>query len=193
MTSGDPESVARNSFAVLTFNYDRSLEQFLLVALQNRYDIGPAQAAQLLAAIPIIHLHGQLGHLGALNLDLGVRPYQTAIAPETIKLAAAGIKVVHEDIGHYAQFAKASELLRAADEIWILGFGYLERNVRRLGLNAFNRPDGRALKLWGTAFGLGDAEKSDAVTLVTAGIAPGLTCGERGWDALTLLREQWTR
>lgn len=192
MTTGKPEDFTENKLSILTFNYDRSLEHFLLVALQNRYNIGPTQAAQFLAAIPIIHLHGQLGQLGEkLDLDAGMRPYDGAIAPATIKLAAAGISVVHEDIGHYPQFTRANDLLRAADQIWILGFGYLERNIKRLGEHAFNRPDGRSLTLWGTAYGLGHAERAMVVNLVTDGIAPGLSAGERDWDALTLLRERW--
>src|SRR5579872_4927746 len=58
-----PDEFVRNALSIVTFNYDRSLEHFLLVALENRYGIGRERAAVLLERISIIHLHGQLGSL----------------------------------------------------------------------------------------------------------------------------------
>jgi hypothetical protein len=53
----------RNQFAVITFNYDRSFEYYLFVALKNSYGKSDDEVARKLDKIPIVHVHGQLGFL----------------------------------------------------------------------------------------------------------------------------------
>lgn len=189
---GSVDDFARNKIAFLTFNYDRSLEFFLLEALQNKYGIGLTQAQQLLDEIPIVHLHGQLGKLAAkVDPQTGTRPYMVNLAPASIALAAEGISIVHEDIGSYPQFGRARDLLRTAEQIWILGFGYLRENVERLDQISFWDGGGRGLQLFGTFYGLADAEIRAAKDLVTRGQSPGIAHGAPDWDVLRLLRERW--
>src|SRR5262249_53254614 len=66
-----PDDFRQNNLSVLTFNYDRSFEQFLFLALQDRYGIGPTDAANLLDEMPVVHLHGSLGSLPPLAPGYG--------------------------------------------------------------------------------------------------------------------------
>lgn len=58
---GTFDDFAKNKLAVITFNYDRSFEQFLFIALTHRFNKGPKEVADAIATIPIIHVHGQIG------------------------------------------------------------------------------------------------------------------------------------
>ena len=50
--------------SVITCNYDRSLEQYMYVALKNRFrDSTDQKIAQLMDEVPIIHVHGSFGRL----------------------------------------------------------------------------------------------------------------------------------
>jgi hypothetical protein len=60
---GRKEDFRRNKLVVVTFNYDRSFEASLFVALKNSYNLTDEECAEYLRAIPIIHVYGQLGGL----------------------------------------------------------------------------------------------------------------------------------
>src|SRR4030095_6872791 len=49
---------------VVTFNYDRSLEAFLLIAIRNRFNLPPDEARQKMdALVAINHVYGWLGQI----------------------------------------------------------------------------------------------------------------------------------
>ncbi len=65
-----------NKLTVVTFNYDRSLERFLITAFANSFDVDVGDAAEIVsAAIPVVHVHGQLGALSESVVADGRRPY----------------------------------------------------------------------------------------------------------------------
>ncbi len=49
--------------SVITFNYDRSLEQFLWKAFLRSFDLEPVRATEMLNRIEIVHAYGSLGPL----------------------------------------------------------------------------------------------------------------------------------
>ena len=53
----------KNNISFITFNYDRSLEQFLFEAVLCRFGKSPKECAEKLKSIPIVHLYGQLDPL----------------------------------------------------------------------------------------------------------------------------------
>jgi hypothetical protein len=57
----DFETFAQNRLSVLTFNYDRSFEHFLVVVLSRKYNLPRSRAWQEVKRIPIHHLYGSLG------------------------------------------------------------------------------------------------------------------------------------
>jgi hypothetical protein len=129
---------SQNKLAVITFNYDRSLEAFLFTALKNTYGASDNCVADALRAIPIIHVHGQLG---LLEWQIGSDPiterrtYDQMTNYQTIKLAAAGIRIIHEAM-EMSGFDEAHQHLCRASRIYFLGFGYHPMNMERLRLDA---------------------------------------------------------
>lgn len=124
------EQFSKNALSVVTFNYDRSLEQYLYTALKNSYGKDQQSVVEQLESIPIVHVYGQICKLPWQDPD--GRDYNTTQHPDSVKQSAAGIKIVHE--GETADtFERAKELIEAADSIIFLGFQYHEVNMQRLG------------------------------------------------------------
>lgn len=150
------------------FHYDRSLEYFLLTSLKASYGLGDRKAFDLLRAIEIIPVQGQVGRLALSHMPGDARSYEADLEKTKLKTAIAGIEVVHEQetLGLPSKFAQAQAILREADVICFLGFGYLEANLQRLGIQTIaNKPDRRKLpNLFGSAFHL---PKSDAQRVAT--------------------------
>lgn len=172
------EEFRSNNVSFVSFNYDRSLEHFLFTSLVNTYGQNESACAEVLTDhIPIIHLHGQLGHLPWQSAN--GRGYNQEINPQVVKLCAKEIKVVHEDIadGRDKEFSRAKQLLADADHVYFLGFGYGSKNVDRLGMASWG-----AGKAVGTAVGLTDKEAGDIKTMTN-----GSTVLAKA-DCLNLLR-----
>ncbi len=73
--NADSVGFRMNKLAVITFNYDRSLEAFMVSALQHSLGVPECEAAEILGHMPIVHVHGQLGALGICSKSLEDRPY----------------------------------------------------------------------------------------------------------------------
>lgn len=146
------ERFSENRLAVVTFNYDRSLEYFLHTAVRHSYGLDVEQAADILTAIPIVHVHGQLGWL-PWQSDTGTRSYEGRVAPDTIATAAEGLRVMHETQASAKAIRDARAHLHGAQRVIFLGFGYHDANLQRLHLR-----DLENVTCMGTSFGLGVAE-----------------------------------
>ena len=128
------DSFGSNQVSIITFNYDRSLEQYLITALQNSYGKSESECAAILQQIRIIHIHGQLGFLPWQSERS--RLYKESQLSEHIQNSAAGIKIIHDDIDleKDPEFRRAHEILNDAQIVYIIGFGYNETNVKRLSI-----------------------------------------------------------
>lgn len=147
-----------NKLSVLTYNYDRSLEHFLLQSLMSTYrhtGDDPAPCWVQLKKIPIVHLHGQLD-------DLHQRPYSKTLTPEIIKQSAPHIKIIHENIADDPQFTQAHDLLRKAERVYFLGFGYHPVNLERLCLDVLQIRNVASVQ--GTALNFGRIALDDLKT-----------------------------
>lgn len=118
-----------NPLSVVTFNYDRSLEFYLFRALATRYR-SEARAADAMAQFQLIHLHGSLGTLR--QLDSNGREYDDKLSPSAISNASEKIIIVSEASGETVEFGQAQQLLRKAQRIVFLGFGYHADSIKRL-------------------------------------------------------------
>jgi len=157
------EEFAENKLSILTYNYDRSLEQFLLTSLrfgypdkEDEYD----QCWEQLSKIPIIHLHGSLGgfpHSGPDTLNHLERVYEPYVTVRDLIVCAKTIRVISEDVAHQ-QYQEAHNLLRSADVICFLGFGWDPTNLSRLEMNTPGNWN-RSTKRYGTIYNKGNAER----------------------------------
>jgi len=157
------EDFSKNQLSILTFNYDRSLEQFLFTALKNLYGKSDEECIKAVETIPIIHLHGKIGNLPWQGGD---RPYegydvlsfsQNGSAATWLAEGIEGIKILHEgSVKPSTEFSKAHRLLSKAKRIYFLGFGYHPINIKRLRVD---RLDKLQLKqATGTVYGLTPVE-----------------------------------
>lgn len=133
------EEFDQNKLSVITFNYDRSLEHYLFTALKNtHHKQKDEEVAEKLAAIKFIHVYGKLGYLSWQKPRLSFVPY--GFLPNNRKQvlytrrASEHIRIIHEevDVNQDAIFKEAHELLRNAQRIYFLGFGFNEINFKRL-------------------------------------------------------------
>ena len=171
----------QNKLAIITFNYDRSLEHYLLVALRNTYGRDIDECIDVLRAIPIVHVYGQLSRhpypfdKGSLAYRTGGDEYFAAVN------AAAGISLLHEAEPALDQ---AKALLDGAERVCFLGFGYHPTNVERLRL----LNSARSRSVFGTARGLIGGEIDAVENTLQRTLLPGAVTLE-DVDNLVLLRK----
>lgn len=165
---------AHNKLSVLTFNYDRSLEHYLLQSLLHSYGRNQEETERAYKAVEIVHLHGQLG-------TLNERPYSNEINTDYARIAANGIKVIHENgVAAQPQFERAQKILAAAHRVYVIGFGYDATNVERLNIEAI-APN---VPINGSALGFTSLERGRVQRL----FKDRITLGQDHWDCLTFLR-----
>lgn len=172
------EQFRSSQLSVITFNYDRSLEHFLFLALKHSYGLSDEECCEGLKAVPIVHVYGTLG--GSLHLEEGSRPYNNEVTPDVVKQCASAIRVLHEGKTDNPELDKAHKLLMQARVICFLGFGYYYDNIRRL------RPEllPEDSELFGTAFGITAQEQERIKPYL-----PPITMGGEETGVLRFLRD----
>lgn len=137
--------------AIITFNYDRSLEAYLHSRYHARCsDKGISWEdswAELQEQLPIIHVHGMLGSYPKI-------PYEEKLE-DLLKLSKE-IKIIHElskikNGFANEEFKLANEYLTKSDKIVFMGFGLHKENIERL--NYFNTKNMHGLLEISGAFG----------------------------------------
>jgi hypothetical protein len=176
------EKFGENRLSIITFNYDRSLEHYLLNALQNSHAQRPEEYAKALAKIPIIHVHGQLGRHpypqpGCRQYSPHLQDYRAASE------AAAGITLLHEETS--GSLEQARQLLAAAERIGFLGFGYHSLNIERIAIDTAGVG---SKSIVGTTRGLLGRERQDVQDRIAAAFGSAMTPLDDGGDSLSLLR-----
>ena len=136
------DEFGKNRVGFVTFNYDRSLEAYLEEALANAYGKSNEEAAEQLASIEVVHLHGQLGFLPTGGQPpKRTRPYKDDRTTQATEIGAGEIRVIHENIdsANDEHFIKACSMIRGAAKVFFLGFGFHPENLQRLQIASLNR------------------------------------------------------
>jgi hypothetical protein len=126
-----------NKLSIVTFNYDRSLEAYLISVLNNNFGTKPATIASSLKNM-IIHVHGSLGPATTYGAKLSV---------SSIRTAADRIKIVHETESQAPEFTEARSRIADSENVLFLGFGFHPANMNKL--DSFN-PSGPVRRISGT-------------------------------------------
>jgi len=164
--SGPFDSFGDNAVSFITFNYDRVLEHVLFNTVKHRYGKPDVECATVLRKIPIVHVHGSLGPLPWQESD--GRPYHPPRQTQEVGAAADRIKIVCESAEEDLEFNEARTLIREAQRIYFLGFGYNRNNVERLHLGECKE----GAWIYGTANGSSDREQEDVCALLNTQIDP---------------------
>jgi hypothetical protein len=180
-----PDKFRDNKVSIITYNYDRSLETYLVTALANSYCLDAETAMQFLPQI--IHLHGKLGDL-PWESESG-RPYGKIDNPADVERAAQSIRIIHdESLEDEPQFTKAHKLLQEAARVIFLGFGYDQTNLRRLYLDYLKHWTSLP-PMYGSSFGFSELEKSEIINRISA-YNVTVSLGHPTRTALQYLREE---
>ena len=185
------EDFKDNKISFITYNYDRSLEYFLLTAIQNSYGLSYEQAAETILNFPIIHVHGQLGHLPKFQqnvLEYGFCHGQE-LNPEIIRMAMSEIKIIFELESTTPEFKKARELLNQSSKICFLGFGYHSTNIIRLMQN-FKENNFISERIIGSAYGIEIGERPEIENTFKKYNRTKIYLGERDQDVLAFIRSK---
>jgi hypothetical protein len=180
------EETRENKLAVITFNYDRSLEHYLYLAWHNQWGKSADDVAELIGSFPIIHAHGKLGDLPWMR-KVPNRSYDRLPNEDAIRLATKGMAIVHEE----QTPAMKQEIVNAvewAERIFFLGLSYDQYNMAKLGFPY--KQSGSPARIAGTCFGLTPAEAADVEhnyeVDLNEGSTANLTCLNwlRNWGRL---------
>jgi hypothetical protein len=136
---GSAEGFLDNDLKVITFNFDRSFERSVCLALEANFNLDATQAAELASHIPVLHVHGQLGIPAWADSrdqapDPSRRHYLHVLRDGELQACAAQIRIIHEEVEKSPELAQAREWLREAEVIAFLGFGFHPLNLERLSV-----------------------------------------------------------
>jgi hypothetical protein len=152
-----------NNVRIITFNYDRSLEMFLAIALSSHHGRPFAEALNKVYQLPIIHVYGTLGLIGEQTVA-PTRPYSNDLGAAPVRIAAESIRVIPEHRDNEGDKKKIRDMIATAKRICYLGFGYDPLNVERLCLDAM--PGDFKQDVLGTAYDFRSGELVAAVKAV---------------------------
>lgn len=124
------ENITNHKLKIITFNYDRSLEFFLLRSVQNSFvELFDKKLKEIplkkIIGIPIIHTYGTVGELDNERDYFGY-----GIQPRDIISEYTRIKTI------YTEREKNSEIekyISEAKRVFFLGFGFAPENMELLG------------------------------------------------------------
>lgn len=171
------DGLKETQLRIITFNYDRSLEYYLLTTIQNSFGILRDKAAEHLRYLPILHVYGQLGDLPELaenRNDACAYDHQKVTAVR-IRTGARSIRVIDEQRDEDEVFARALEWIKTSHRICFIGFGFDSTNVRRLKLRELRAQsleasfDSIQCAGYATTYGMEDAERALVINLLTRG------------------------
>jgi hypothetical protein len=171
----------------VTFNYDRTLEHFLLVRLVNSFGIPTKLAIEKAKMFNTIHVYGSLGEFSTAVLSRkdattgGRSPQQ--FTPREFQEAANSIRLMYDDRLSDELIADAKEEIASAEVVCFLGFGFDPDNISRLELNTrCNNKFAGA-----TRYKVAEGDWIRAITAMKP--AAFSVQADREWDSLKFLHE----
>jgi hypothetical protein len=153
----NPGKIGSAHFSFFTFNYDRSLEHCLREALLSGNAASSEGVEQdLLSRQNLCHVHGNVGPLPwqppADHADR--REYGQPVTAASLTQIAYDILLPYES---FRVHAVHQEMLTSADVIAIIGLGFHEQNLGRIGFDQLTRTPGK--QIFATTFNLQDEAK----------------------------------
>lgn len=157
----------------IIFNYERSIEHFLFNAISNYYNLAPDKVKEILSNVSFSHVYGMLAPLGWQEdnpnkvLEYG-NNLQKDNKLDKLYQCISNIKIVNEDRENLDSIkAHYSQLIKNAQRVCIMGFGFLDSNYKLLGIEEYKKERGKSgiefSKFFYTSHGLSEGLK-DIIT-----------------------------
>ena len=128
------DNFPENKLSIITYNYDRSFEYFLLNDLAMTYGKNNKVIKDKLKLIPFEHVHGAIDSLPSDYFPGYGKQYKQDFTGENINNAMQNLHLIYEEAEVKKAYGKVHEILNKAEHIFILGFGFDKRNLERLDL-----------------------------------------------------------
>ncbi|HEY4257526.1 MAG TPA: hypothetical protein VGM66_09955 [Candidatus Udaeobacter sp.] len=163
--SATPATYAANALSILTFNYDRSFDEFLrrsLCASHPEFRTRDKPFEVAVSHFPIVHLYGSLGSVDE-NHDsyLKYGGADNPSLPPTIRAAAKRIKLYHQAKFDQHSVDLIHERIETAETICFLGFGFYPMNIKILQFCGLGK--NKSTKHYASSYGLMPGEERAAL------------------------------
>lgn len=189
-TITNPKQLHDNQIRVVTFNYDRSLEFYLVDGLRRLF----ADADQLICRfleenLRIAHVYGNVGNLPWPWVKENKIDYGTSI-----KTLAdhSGIRVIGEERTSREELKKAHDNIGWAERLIFLGFGFLPQNLDQLDFR--NLANGK--RVYATGKDLSEPKRQNVAGILARHLSPHphiggdhVFLGDRNFDCSMFLNE----
>lgn len=149
---GNVESIFEN-VSIITFNYDRCIERFLVQALADYYDLAPAASQEVVSKLRIFHPYGQVGALPWQNANGGV-----AFGSEHGSLLdlSKQIKTFTEGLDDQEILSGMHDAIGRAEVVVFLGFAFHPLNMELLTPGYSTAVQ----RIYATTLGLSDSDEA---------------------------------
>jgi hypothetical protein len=154
--------IAENHVSFVTFNYDRTLEDFLCTRLSYTYNVEPETAWDKAKQLPIVHVYGSLGEFHPMMINARDRKdWRDNLGIAQFTEAASSIRMMYDDRKDHSGVSDAMRLIESADCVCFLGFGFDPDNIARLRLNEICSHDSKSGRVFATRYNtkLGDWDR----------------------------------
>lgn len=137
--------------SVISFNYDRCLEHFLVQALSQNYLIPLEESQNLVQKLTILHPCGSVGsYLSPRDKVIEFGFEDTLLLDEMI----ANIKTYTEQIEQNGEVQRIREEMHQAETLVFLGMAFHENNMALLQ----SKPSTKARKIYATRKGISESD-----------------------------------
>jgi hypothetical protein len=157
--------------AFVTFNFDRQIEDRLVLLARNIFGV---QAEKVLDSIEVIHVHGAL-------------PPSPEVSTLWIQTAAPEIRIIHDKLDPTV-VDRARSAIGRADVVCFLGFSFQSDNLSTLDLPRSFKGSGSP-EVFGTTRGMATSDVADVLRQFNRSPPHG-TLLLKDLDCIDLLRDQ---
>lgn len=149
----DVEDIFSN-VSIITFNYDRCIERYLVQALSEYYDLTTEHAGRVVSTLRIYHPYGQVGRLHFQHGDAHAVPFGADNA--NYYELAKQVNTFSEGLSDNEMLVHLHDEVKTANSIVFLGFAFHPINMKLL------TPDHptQARRIFATTLGLSDADEA---------------------------------
>ncbi|MER9592967.1 hypothetical protein NKI94_30100 [Mesorhizobium australicum] len=139
-----------DNVSIITFNYDRCIEHYVVQQLAVYFDLTWQRARELTNKLTIIHPYGQVGKLDWQNSPMVSVDFGREPPPQDLPAVAAQIRTFTERVEDVEIMQRMHSLINEAKIVVYLGFSYGDMNMELMT----TRESAGLKKIFGTSFGL---------------------------------------
>ena len=165
--STDLEKFKENKLKIITFNYDRSFEEFLWRSLFFSFSGDRDDITKIAEWIKVFHTYGKIYDLQWEQPEKGEK-YQTNKILELAEIAKNNIQIIYDE--RNPRLEEIKKIIIETERIFFLGFGYSKENMEAIGLmNVLTKHQ----SVYGPALNFTDKERIKVKSLLMK-LNPGL-------------------